>query len=75
MTKKKTFESSMAELEKIVKELESGNLSLEKAVSLFEQGKKVSDFCLKKLDETEAKITLLMTDDKDNTTQELFNDE
>ncbi|MDY0374792.1 MAG: exodeoxyribonuclease VII small subunit [Desulfobacterium sp.] len=75
MTKKKTFESSMAELEKIVKELESGNLSLEKAVSLFEQGKKVSDFCLKKLDETEAKITLLMTDDKGNITQELFSNE
>ncbi|MDY0220122.1 MAG: exodeoxyribonuclease VII small subunit [Desulfobacterium sp.] len=75
MTKKKTFESSMTELEKIVKELESGNLSLEKAVALFEQGKKVSDFCLKKLDETEAKITLLMTDDKGNTTQEPFSNE
>lgn len=75
MTKKKTFESSMAELEEIVKDLESGNLSLEKAVSLFEQGKKVSDLCLKKLDETEAKITLLMTDGKGNTTKEPFSNE
>ncbi len=72
MAKKKTFESAMAELEQIVKELESGNLSLEKAVSLFEQGMKASDFCLKKLDETEAKITLLMKDDRGSITQEPF---
>ena len=39
----------MAELEQIVKELESGNLSLEKAMNLFELGMKASDFCLKKL--------------------------
>jgi exodeoxyribonuclease VII small subunit len=73
MAKKKTFESAMAELEQIVKELESGDLSLEKAVALFEQGMKSSDFCLKKLDETEAKITLLMKDDRGNITKEPFN--
>jgi len=75
MAKKKTFEESMAELEEIVKALESGNLSLEKAVNLFEQGIKCSDFCLKKLDETEEKITLLMKDDKGNLKEELFDNE
>ena len=75
MAKKKTFEESMTQLEEIVKELESGNLSLENAVKLFEQGIKCSGFCLKKLDETEEKITQLLKDGKGNVKEELFDNE
>ena len=60
MANRKTFESSLEELEKIVKELESGNLSLEDAVKQFEKGMDCSRFCRKKLDETEKKITMLI---------------
>ena len=59
MSKKQTFEDAMESLEAIVQELESGDLSLEKAMQRFEEGMKLSKFCSEKLDETEKKITLL----------------
>ena len=59
MVKKQTFEDAMQSLEDIVQELESGDLSLEKAMQRFEEGIKLSKFCSDKLDETEKKITLL----------------
>ena len=62
MGKQKTFEDAMESLENIVQELESGDLSLEKAMQRFEEGMKLSKFCSDKLDETEKKITLLTTD-------------
>jgi len=59
MAKKQTFEDAMESLENIVQELESGDLSLEKAMQRFEEGVKLSKLCSVKLDETEKKITLL----------------
>ncbi len=72
---KKSFETSLAQLEETVKELESGRLPLEKAVKLFEKGMNLSKFCLEKLDETEKKITILMKDSKGNTIEEPFDHE
>ncbi len=57
---KKTFEENMAQLEKIVEELEAGNLTLEKALKRFEEGMGLSKTCFEKLDETEKKISLLI---------------
>ncbi len=57
---KKSFEQALAQLEKIVGELESGELPLEKAIKKFEEGVKCSNFCSEKLDETERKISLLL---------------
>jgi len=59
MAKKKSFEDAMESLENIVQELESGDLSLERAMQRFEEGIKLSKYCSDKLDETEKKITLL----------------
>ena len=58
----KTFESALSQLEKIVQELESPELPLEKALKVFEQGVQLSKFCSKKLDETENRVRLLMRD-------------
>ena len=69
MAKRKTFEDAMESLENIVQELESGDLSLEKAMQRFEEGIKLSKFCADKLDETEKKITLL-TGNADGTVKE-----
>ena len=66
---KKTFEQAMRQIDKIVQELESGDLALEKAMQRFEEGIKLSKFCSAKLDETEKKITLL-TGSADGTVQE-----
>jgi exodeoxyribonuclease VII small subunit len=57
---KKTFEQAMKQLEKIVQELETGELPLEKSLVLFEEGVKLSRYCAEKLDETEKKVTLLL---------------
>ncbi|MDX9819669.1 MAG: exodeoxyribonuclease VII small subunit [Desulfococcus multivorans] len=66
LTTKQTFEKAMAQLEDIVRELESGNLTLENAMKKFEEGMKLSRYCSRVLDETEKKITLLMTDEDGN---------
>ena len=57
------FEKSMAELEEIVKKLESGNISLDEMLKYFEQGTKLVADCNKVLDETEAKLNILMKKD------------
>jgi exodeoxyribonuclease VII small subunit len=57
---KKTFEQAMKQLEKIVQDLESGDMPLEKAIQTFEEGIQLSKFCSQKLDETEKRITILM---------------
>lgn len=54
------FEDYLARLEQIVNELEKGELPLEKALALFEEGVKLSNSCRKDLDEAEGKIELLM---------------
>lgn len=59
---KQTFEKAMEKLEKIVQELESSDLPLEKAIKKFEEGVQLSKFCSDKLDETEKKITILLKD-------------
>lgn len=62
MAKKKTFEDSMTQLEKIVEDLEDGDLPLDTAIKKFEDGVRLSKFCFEKLEETEKKISLLMKD-------------
>ena len=57
------FEKSLAELEEIVKKLEGGNISLDEMLKYFEQGTKLVADCNKVLDETEAKLNILMTKD------------
>jgi exodeoxyribonuclease VII small subunit len=56
----KTFEQSMKQLEKIVQELEDGDLPLEKALKKFEEGMKLTRLCSAKLDETEKKVSILL---------------
>ena len=70
----KTFEQSMKLLERIVQELENGDLPLEKAIKKFEEGIKLTKFCSQKLDETEKKITLLMSDEDGNILEKPFDD-
>lgn len=57
-----SFEAAYAELESIVNKLESGELSLDESVSLFERGRELSDYCQKILDGAELRVNQL-TDD------------
>lgn len=60
MTPEKTFESSLEELERIVKQLEAGDLPLDRSLELFEQGVRLSRECQQRLDEAERKIEILL---------------
>jgi len=55
-----TFESSLEELEKVVKELEAGDLSLERSLELFERGMTLSDTCRKQLEGAETRVDMLI---------------
>ena len=54
------FESSLDELEKVVKELESGDLPLDRSLGLFSRGMKLSETCRKQLEEAETRVEQLI---------------
>ncbi|MBC8165606.1 MAG: exodeoxyribonuclease VII small subunit [Bryobacteraceae bacterium] len=54
-----TFESGLQELESVVKQLESGDLPLEKALDLFQKGMQLSESCRKQLEDAETRVELL----------------
>ena len=65
MSKKKiksNFEQDLLRLEKISNILEEDDVELEEAVTLFEEGVKLSKSCLKSLKEAELKITELKSE-------------
>jgi len=45
-----------------VESLEGGDLSLEESLKIFEEGMKLVNFCSKKLEEAEQKVTMLIKD-------------
>jgi exodeoxyribonuclease VII small subunit len=55
-----TFEAGLQQLEAIVKEMEGGELPLERALELFERGMKLSEACRKQLEEAETRVEVLM---------------
>lgn len=57
---KQTFEAGMERLEQIVKQLEQGDLPLERSLELFEEGMKISESCRRQLEEAENKVELLV---------------
>ena len=56
------FESALEELEQVVEQLESGELSLEDSLSAFEKGVGLVRFCNQKLNEVEKRIEMLVKD-------------
>jgi exodeoxyribonuclease VII small subunit len=56
------FEKALAELEAIVKQLEAGNLALDKSLALFERGVQLARACKEKLAEAELRVSQLVKD-------------
>ena len=54
-----TFETALSRLEEIVKNMESGSIPLDAALSLFEEGVNLVKFCNKALDTAEKKVKIL----------------
>jgi exodeoxyribonuclease VII small subunit len=55
-----SFESCLDELERVVKELESGDLTLERSLQLFEKGMGLTETCRKQLEEAETRVEMLI---------------
>jgi exodeoxyribonuclease VII small subunit len=55
-----SFESSLDELEKVVKEMESGDLSLDRSLELFSRGIELSESCRKQLEAAETRVEMLI---------------
>lgn len=54
------FEKNLERLESIVRRLEKGDVPLEEALALFEEGIRIARICTKRLDEVEGKIEILL---------------
>jgi exodeoxyribonuclease VII small subunit len=59
------FEEQLSELEKVVEQLERGDLSLEDSVGLFERGVHLSNACKTQLASAESRIQVLIEPEKD----------
>ena len=59
-TPQPSFETSLEDLEKVVRELESGDLSLERSLDLFSRGMALSDTCRKQLEDAETRVEMLI---------------
>jgi exodeoxyribonuclease VII small subunit len=54
------FETALKRLEEVVRRLEGGDLSLEESLKAFEEGVRQASFCMKKLNEAEKKVEILL---------------
>jgi exodeoxyribonuclease VII small subunit len=64
---KEKFEDALEKLEKIVREMEAGDLPLDSALKSFEEGIRLIRFCSAKLDDTQRRVEQLL--EKENALQ------
>jgi len=63
-----TFEQAMSELERIVTQLERGDVPLEDSISLYEKGAELKKRCETKLKEAEQKVAAITLDEEGSVT-------
>ena len=71
----KDFETSLKKLEKIVSDLENGELPLEESIKTFEEGVKLTKHCQNLLSKAEIKIQKLVESNDGSIDLETFEDE
>ena len=64
-----TFEQAMSELERIVTQLERGDVPLEDSISLYEKGAELKKRCETKLKEAEQKVAAITLDEEGSVTE------
>ncbi len=57
---KEKFEEALDKLEAIVRRMEAGEMTMEESLKAFEEGIKLARFCMKKLDEADRRVDLLL---------------
>jgi exodeoxyribonuclease VII small subunit len=60
------FEEALKKLERIVEELEAGDISLDKAIKIYQEGMLLSKQCLDLLDKAEKKVQICLKDKDGN---------
>jgi exodeoxyribonuclease VII small subunit len=75
ISQKIDFEKSMEELEKIVNDLESGNLTLDESIAAFERGIELSKLCQKRLEAAEERVKKLLEKSDGEFDLELFEED
>ena len=71
----KNFEAGLAALEKIVSQLERGDLPLEESLKLFEEGVRLSRECQERLSQAERRIEVLLSDTDGRPTLSAFEED
>jgi exodeoxyribonuclease VII small subunit len=77
MSRKKStslFEDSMDELEKLVEQMEQGDISLEESLKAFERGIKLTRTCQQALQEAEQKVQILLEKNGQQTLEPFTNE-
>jgi len=64
--KKQSLENTIGQIESIVEKLESGDLSLEKSIKIFEEGVSMIQTCRKDLEKAELKVNELILKNQKN---------
>ena len=72
MATKDNVEEALKRLEEIVCELEKGEIGIEEALKLFEEGTGLSKLCAKKLSNVEKRVEILKKGEKNEEVLELF---
>lgn len=67
MADKMNFATAMAELEDVVRKLETGEVALEEAITLYKRGMELSGFCHEKLTNAEEQLISIVNENGDKT--------
>ena len=67
---KLTFEEAMQELEKLVDSLDKGDVSLDEAITAYDRGSQLKDYCQKKLYDAKMKVETIQSSDNIDTLPE-----
>ncbi|MBR4111221.1 MAG: exodeoxyribonuclease VII small subunit [Clostridia bacterium] len=67
-----SFEDAMKDLEEVVSELESGDLSLDKSIEKFKKGIELSNYCNKLLEDAEKTVSILVEQSDGSMKEENF---
>jgi exodeoxyribonuclease VII small subunit len=72
---KEKFEEALEKLEEIVRRMEAGEMTLEESLKAFEEGIKLSRLCMKKLDEADRRVELLLREGEELATKPFAGEE
>lgn len=67
MSKEQNFASAMAELEDVVRKLETGDAPLEEAITLYKRGMELSKYCHEKLTDAEEQLISIVNENGEKT--------